>query len=320
MRCHPSSTLSAVLCVVIHPLHRIRIFSSPCRLQRGYSLCSCVAVVIATDLATVLATNLATNLKTNLANDLATDLTTATVLATVLATDLTTTTVLATAATTNLTINLAAILATVLATNLATDLATNLATNLTANATTTATATATATTTALTTTTALATASTAPTIVFALSTSTATATTTSLRHGPPCHFSGWLLRHLVVFVAASTSAAMLLSSALSPVAWVAALSFATSSVISIVVRCLHSILVVFVDICIVVCIAPPLRCCQLHRSKHSGNRRCMLGMNLVRKDIKSNMRDGGQYYETGSSWAENDMAHAKNKQNQQERG
>ncbi len=98
------------------------------------------------------------------------------------------------------------------------------------------------------------------------------------------------------------SAAASLSSALLPVVWVAALSFELSPIVSIVVHCLHSIVVVCINVCVVVCVSCRLHCHQLHCSKHSGNRRHMLGMdiamdraNLVRKDIESNARDGGHF-------------------------
>jgi hypothetical protein len=96
------------------------------------------------------------------------------------------------------------------------------------------------------------------------------------------------------------------------------LSFASSSVVSIVGRCLRSVVVICVDVCVIICVARRLRRRQLRRSKHSGDRRRMLGMviamdraNLVRKDIESNARDSGHYYETGSSQAANDMAHLR---------
>jgi hypothetical protein len=120
-----------------------------------------------------------------------------------------------------------------------------------------------------------------------------------------------LPRHLVVFVAALTSVAASLSSALLPIIWVAASSFALSSIVSVIVGRLHSVVVVciviYVNACVVVCVAHRLLRCQLHRSKHSGDRRCMLGMdiamdraNLVHKDIKYNARDRGYYCEMGA--------------------
>ncbi len=90
-------------------------------------------------------------------------------------------------------------------------------------------------------------------LVLALSTSTATATTISSRYGLPCHFSGWLLRHLVIFVVLSMSAAVSMLSASLPLIWVAASLFASLSVVSIIICGLHSIVVVCVDICVVVC-------------------------------------------------------------------
>jgi hypothetical protein len=64
-------------------------------------------------------------------------------------------------------------------------------------------------------------------------------TATLSPHGLPCLFYGWLLHHLVVCVAALTSAAVSLLSASLPVVWVAASLSALLSSISIVVYCQH---------------------------------------------------------------------------------
>jgi hypothetical protein len=73
------------VCIVVRCVRRrpssagVGVFVSSRCLQRGFDICGCIAVVLATYLGTVLATNLATNLTTNLAADLATNLATATV-------------------------------------------------------------------------------------------------------------------------------------------------------------------------------------------------------------------------------------------------
>jgi hypothetical protein len=73
-----------------------------------------------------------------------------------------------------------------------------------------------------------------------------------------------LVSHLVVFVVASTSAAASSSSASSPVIWVVASLFALSSIVSIIVRCLHTVVIVCIDVCVIVCVTCCLHHCQMH--------------------------------------------------------
>jgi hypothetical protein len=116
---------------------------------------------------------------------------------------------------------------------------------------------------------------------------------------------------------------------------VAASSFALSSVVSIVLRRLRNVIVVCVNVCVAVCVTRRLRHRQLRRSKHSGNRRRMLGMdiamdraNLVCKDIESNARDGRHYIMKRGALRQQmrwhifgkNTATTKSKQNQQKRG
>jgi hypothetical protein len=116
---------------------------------------------------------------------------------------------------------------------------------------------------------------------------------------------------------------------------VAGSSFLLLSAVSIVIHRLCSIVVVCVNVCVVVCIACRLRYRQLHRSKHSGDRRRMLGMditmdraNLVRKDIKPMQGTADIIMKWGAlrqqmTWqifGKNMQQAVKSKQNQQERG